>query len=126
MKEQKYKEAFLKSQESLSKEKFNLSEIFDKISQVDYKILNAVENTVFHRLSPEICPLFKNTFEISFPDYEYIEDNLTIRHDIVHRNGYSKDKSKCFHIISKDKLYELIKEVDKFVHALFDEFEKLN
>ena len=126
MKEQKYKEAFLKSQESLSKEKFNLSEIFDKISQVDYKILNAVENTVFHRLSPEICPLFKNTFGISFPDYEYIEDNLTIRHDIVHRNGYSKDKSKCFHIISKDKLYELIEEVDKFVHALFDEFEKLN
>lgn len=124
MKEQKYKEAFLKSQESLSKEKINLSEIFDKINQVDYKILNAVESTVFHRLSPEIRPLFKNTFGISFPDYEYIDDNLTIRHDIVHRNGYSKDKSK-FHIISKDQLSELIEEVDKFVHALFDEFEKL-
>ncbi|HBK41548.1 MAG TPA: hypothetical protein DDZ57_08285 [Porphyromonadaceae bacterium] len=122
--DQRFKETFLKSQESLSKEKIYLSEIFDKISRVDYKIQNAVENTVFHRLSQEICPLFKNTFGIAFPDYKYIDDNLTIRHDIVHRNGCSKDKSK-FHIISKDQLYELIEKVDKFVHALFDEFEKL-
>lgn len=125
MKEQKYKEAFLKSQESLSKEKFNLFEIFDKINQIDYKILNAVENTVFHRLSPEIHPLFENVFGISFPNYKYIQDNLIIRHDIVHRNGNSNDKSKL-HIISRRHLYELTGEVDKFVHALFDEFEKLN
>jgi len=125
MKEQKFKEAFLKSHRSLAKEKFSLSEIFDKISKVDYKILNAVENTVFHRLSPEIRPLFEKTFGISFPNYKYIQNNLKIRHDIVHRNGISNDKSK-WHIISRGQLHELIVEVDKFVHALFDEFEKLN
>lgn len=122
---QRFKETFLKSHDSLSKEKINLSEIFDKINQIDYKIQDTVENTVFHRLSQEICPLFKNTFGISFPDHKYIDDNLMIRHDIVHRNGFSKDKSRL-HIISKHQLYELIGEVDKFVHALFDEFEKLN
>lgn len=46
--DQRFKETFLKSQESLSKEKINL---FDKISQIDYKIQNTLENIVFHRLS---------------------------------------------------------------------------
>lgn len=125
MRNQNFKEAFLKSHYSLSKEKINLSEIFDKINQIDYKIQDTVENTVFHRLSQDVCPLFINTFGISFPDHKYIDDNLMIRHDIVHRNGFSKDRSRL-HIISKNQLYELIGEVDKFVHALFEEFEKLN
>lgn len=121
----KFKELFLKSHDSLSKEKINLSEIFDKINQIDYKIQDTVKKTLFHRLSQEVCPLFTNTFGVSFPDHKYIDDNLMIRHDIVHRNGFSKDKLGL-HIISKQQLYELIGEVDKFVHLLFDEFEKLN
>ena len=123
MRDQKYKEAFIKLPYSLSK--LRLSEDVVKTKKIDKILVNNVENRVFHRLSQEICPLFKNTFGISFPDYRYINDNLTIRHDIVHRNGFLKDKS-MLHIISKNQLYELIGEVDKFVHALFKEFEELN
>lgn len=123
MRDQKYKEAFIKLPYSLSK--LRLSENVDKTKKIDKILVNNVENRVFHRLSLEICPLFKNTFGISFPNHKYIDDNLMIRHDIVHRNGFSKDKS-MLHIISKNQLYELIGEVDKFVHSLFKEFEKLN
>ena len=124
MREQKYKEAFIKLNDTFSKR--SLYENVDKNKEIDRKIINNVKNKVFHRLSEEICPLFKNIFGISFPDYKYINDNLTIRHDIVHRNGFSKDKPRRLQIISKHQLYELIGEVDKFVHVLFKEFEKLN
>lgn len=124
MKEQEYKEKFLKSHTKLSQEKFHLFEVFDKIKQIDYKIINAIENTVFHRIIDEVEPLFNKTFGITFPNYKFISDNLPIRHDIVHRNGHSNKGE--IHLISKEQLDNLIKEVDLFVHSIFDEFEKIN
>lgn len=124
MKKQEYKEMFLKSHTKLSQEKFYLFEFFDKIKQIDYKIINAIENTVFHRLTDEVEPLFNKTFGITFPKYKFISDNLQIRHDIVHRNGYSNKRK--IHLISEKQLDNLIKEVDLFVHSIFDEFEKIN
>jgi hypothetical protein len=119
MKKQKYKEAFLKSHDKLSNRKFDLSEI----NQVDYMIKNAIEHTVFHRLF-DISMLFEKTFNISFPNYQFLKDKLQIRNDIVHRNGLSNNKN--FHIIPNNQLYELIAETDKFVYALFNEFEEIN
>ena len=83
-----------------------------------------------------ILPDFMNLYQIiinkssaqtfrSGLNYQYLKDKLEIRHDIVHRNGISNDKS-TLHIISNTQLYELIEHVDEFVHSLFDEFEKLN
>ena len=117
MKSQKYKEGYLKSKVNLKEEK--LSE------EVDLKLMEAVENTVYHKLD-KIQRLFEGTFGITFPDYQYIKDNLQIRHDIVHRNGKSKNLSSSHIQISNKQLYELIEHVDEFVHSLFDEFEKLN
>lgn len=110
--EQKNKEASLKLQDSKLPKSVVITE------EINPRSVSKIKNFVFHRLSKEICPLFEKTFGISFPDYQYIEKNLMIRHDIVHRNGCSKDKLNV-HIISKQQLYELIEEVDKFVHALF-------
>lgn len=123
MKNQKYKEAFLKSHDKLSNQKFDLSEIYTIVNQVDYRIKNAIEQTVFHRLS-DISNLFKKTFDISFPNYQFLKDKLQIRNDIVHRNGNSNKKH--FHIITNNQLYELIAETDKFVYALFCELENLD
>ena len=116
MKSQKYKEGYLKSKSNLKEEIFS--------EEVDLKIINAVENTVYHKLDI-IQPLFEGTFGINFPKYEFIKDNLQIRHDIVHRNGKSKDQS-ILHVISNSQLYELIEHVDEFVYSLFEEFQKLN
>jgi hypothetical protein len=123
MKNQKYKEEFLKSHDKLSNQKFDLSEIYTIVNQVDYRIKNAIEQTVFHRLF-DISNLFKKTFDISFPNYQFLKDKLQIRNDIVHRNGYSNKKH--FHIITNNQLYELIAETDKFVYALFCELENLD
>ena len=125
MKSQKHKERYLKNHENLKSEKILLSEIYAKLPQLDFKIKNAIDNTVYHRLSEEIQSLFEGTFGIIFPDYQYLKNKLEIRHDIVHRNGKSKDQS-TLHLISNNQLYELIEHVDEFVHSLFDEFEKLN
>lgn len=124
MRNQKYKELFLQNHKSLKIEKFPLCQIYDKYNQIDHKIENAINNTVYHRLSEEIQPLFEGTFGIEFPDYTFISKNLEIRHDIIHRNGESK-KRGIIHEIKNNDLYELIEHVDKFVHGLFSEFEKL-
>ena len=116
MKSQKYKEGYLKSSEKIKKK------ILPK--EIDIKIMDAVENTVYHRLD-KIQSLFEGTFGITFPDYQHIKDKLEIRHDIVHRNGISNDKS-TLHIISNNQLYELIEHVDEFVHSLFKEFDNLS
>lgn len=116
MKSQKHKEGFLKSNQKIKKKLLT--------KEIDIKIIDAVENTVYHRLD-KIQSLFEGTFGITFPNYQYLKDKLEIRHDIVHRNGISNDKS-TLHIISNTQLYELIEHVDEFVHSLFDEFEKLN
>jgi hypothetical protein len=123
MKNQKYKEKFLKSHDKLSNTKIDLSDIYAIINQIDYRLKNAIEQTVFHRLS-DISNLFEKTFDISFPNYHFLEDKLQIRNDIVHRNGHSNDKN--FHIITNNQLYELIEETDRFVYALFCELENLD
>ena len=121
---QTYKTNFLKSHDDLSKQKFLLSEIYSQSAQLDYKIKNTVEKTVFHRF-PEIKKLFEGTFGISFPDYDYINNKVVIRHDIVHRNGVENQRS-IIHAIDNNMLYELIENADRFVHNLFAEFVELD
>ena len=126
MKSQKHKERYLKNHENLKSEKILLSEIYAKLPQLDFKIKNAIDNTVYHRLSEEIQSLFEGTFGIIFPDYQYLKNKLEIRHDIVHRNGKSKNLSSSHIQISNKQLYELIEHVDEFVHSLFKEFDNLS
>lgn len=124
MKKQEYKEAFLLSNKDFSDYKFHFNEIYQKLKEVDYRLKNSIDNMIYHKLD-KIQSIFESTFGIKFPDYKYINENLKVRHDIVHRNGAKKGE-KEWQVIETEKLYELIDHMDLFVYSLFKEFEQLN
>lgn len=53
-------------------------------------IVAQVKNIVFHNLS-DIEPLFRQAFDIRITVTKEIIGLIKLRHDIVHRNGYTKD-----------------------------------
>lgn len=92
---------------------------------IDKKVMNRIVSENYQKLHGNIRDLFNNVFGVTLPEYNYIERKKTVRHDIVHRNGAEKYTGNI-HRIDNKMLYELIENVDSFVHKLFAEFEELD
>lgn len=73
-------------------------------------VISLVQNIVFHNLA-EVEPLFREAWNVRIPITTAMLNAIAIRHDIIHRNGYTKQSA--FHDISAER-----------IHAATDEFEQ--
>lgn len=99
-----------------SERKYSVKELIawqkDGIKQVESYLFSIV----WHNLA-KTQKLYKHVLEIEFPDeMEAIYRAISIRHDLVHRNG--KTKSGSFHRLHKNQLLELFDDTHKFVSFL--------
>lgn len=74
-------------------------------------VISLVQNIVFHNLA-EVEPLFREAWSVRIPITTTMLNAIAIRHDIIHRNGYTKQNA--FHDISAE-----------LVHAAAGEFEQM-
>lgn len=75
-------------------------------------------DTIYHNL-PIVRSMFVNTFNIAFPPISEVYKAVLTRHDLVHRNGFTKDGEPI--IIQEENIRVLIKDVKYFVHKLSTE-----
>lgn len=110
-----YFQRFIKTNPEFKNQKFELHEIFDKYSSLEKIAQKVMLDTIYHNL-PVVRNMFRDTFQIEFPDFSNIQKAVLTRHDLVHRNGFTKEGEKV--IIDKEKITDLAEEVQEFVFQL--------
>jgi hypothetical protein len=96
--------------------KIKLSDVFKQIERIEKLAKSELRDIVWHNLK-RAQPLYKGTLEIAFPDsLESIYKAVSVRHDLVHRNGKTKEGEQIN--ISKEATTELIDKVEQFVSEI--------
>ncbi|MGH9916783.1 MAG: hypothetical protein ACRD63_16020, partial [Pyrinomonadaceae bacterium] len=82
--------SFVKGNEDFAGEKFKLSEVFTTMDGLERKVIEYLQQFIWHRLS-KAKPLLEKALGIKFPDIASFMPEINIRHDIVHRGGRDTD-----------------------------------
>ena len=106
---------FVETFHEFHREKFELNELFRVQEEIKEKAVGAMRDVIYHDL-PKVSGMYQDTFEIEFPKFGEIYKYVFVRHDLVHRNGKSKDGKK--HQIERTDIDTLCGMVDKFVEEL--------
>lgn len=112
---------FIGSHPEFKNQKFEIREIFDKYDEIENIAQKVMLDTIYHNL-PIIRNMYRDTFKINFPDFSEIYKSVLTRHDLVHRNGFTKEGHKVE--IKKDDINQLMNNVKSFVRKLVTELEK--
>lgn len=103
--------------EEFQKKKFTIKEVLEFQATKRAKAKRYIQNTIWHRLNV-VEGLYSKVLSVSF-DNELIEKirlYISIRHDIVHRNG--RDKDGRLQEITEDKIISCISNVQRLVENI--------
>ena len=116
-----HKRRFVQNYEPLATQKFQMSAIYAKYECLDTIIRGSLSRIVYHNIEL-VRKLYKKVANIELPNTKLVEEAITIRHDIVHRNG--KDKDGNSHFVTRidvemlsDHVLDFIYEVDSLMSA---------
>ena len=102
------------------KRKFELREIFEEYDKIKETAKVVMLDTIYHNL-PSVSQMFKDTFKIDFPPIKEVYECVLKRHDLVHRNGKTKDGTPVKP--SEIAVNELIDKVSKFVEKIANKLD---
>lgn len=96
-----------------NEKKVNLKKAYDWIENLNDNIIDVLSGISFHNLAKAKF-MYENILNIEFPqDLGDIFRAILNRHDIVHRNGKTKDNEEI--LISKQDLNDLIVIISEFI-----------
>ncbi len=81
---------FVESYPLLKSRKIKFNTIFGEYDRIRITVNTELFKISYHNLSI-VSNLYKNTLNIGFPDISELMKDVNIRHDLVHRNGKTKD-----------------------------------
>lgn len=114
---------FIESNPAFREEKVSVSEIFAAMEEIEKKAKAHLLDVVWHHLA-RIKPMFWSTLNVEFPpDLQSIFQAVRIRHDLVHRNGKTKEGNEI--PISKPEIENLMQEAERFVEYVDEQIAAL-
>jgi hypothetical protein len=72
-------------------------------------------DTIYHNL-PKASIMYRDTFEIDFPKIQNAYKYVLKRHDLVHRNGKTKEGKIV--VTDEKAIEELIKTINELVYGV--------
>jgi len=103
------------------KEKIPISELFNNVDKIRDKCKKYMLNILWHNMA-KVMPMYKTVLGIDLPkDYKAIYQAIDIRHDIVHRNGKTKERKTI--TLEKKDISNLIDKTRDFVYLIDSQFE---
>lgn len=103
---------FIETHPEFKKRKFELREIFTKNEELKETATKVMLDTIYHNLPP-VSEMFNDTFKIKFPPIKDVYEYVLKRHDLVHRNGKTKEGQDVE--TGEEAIQELITKVTKLV-----------
>ena len=116
----KYFRNFIETHPEFRKRKFELKEIYEQYDKLKETAKIVMLDTIYHNL-PTVREMYRDTFEIEFPKIKDAYEYVLKRHDLVHRNGKTKDGKI---IVTDEKaIDDLIKTVNELVYGVAKELK---
>lgn len=117
---EKYFRNFIETHPEFRKRKFELKEIFEQSDKLKETAKKVMLDTIYHNL-PTVREMYRNTFEIDFPEIKEAYEYVLNRHDLVHRNGKTKEGQI---VVTDEKAIDnLIETVNKLVFGVAEKLE---
>jgi hypothetical protein len=106
---------FVQSFDQFQQEKIPVSKVFEAHGNIESKVKRALLELIYHNL-PRLRVIYRSALAIEFPDVSPLMRDVGVRHDIVHRNGRSKDGKEIE--MNRHRVDDLISKVRKFVEEV--------
>jgi len=106
---------FIESYPNFKERKFQLNDIYKEYEKLQLTAKKEMLEVIYHNL-PKVRHMYESTFEIIFPAISKLSKAVNTRHDLVHRNGKTKDG--VIIIISKEMVSDLLDQVSLFVEDI--------
>lgn len=87
---QEYFKNFVETFPDFTKQKFQLNDIFNQYEKLRKTARKEMLEVIYHNLD-KVRNMYIATFKNDFPEIETLSKAVSIRHDLVHRNGKTKD-----------------------------------
>lgn len=116
-------EKFISEYEPYKKEKISFHEIITKFNNLNDRVVDDLDNIIYHNIS-KLINIF-NIFNFELDKFDKIQNlsrHIQKRHNFVHRSGL--DKNEVFEEISKENVEKLISDSNSFVDFINDKIEK--
>ncbi|MEB3181372.1 MAG: HEPN domain-containing protein [Nostocaceae cyanobacterium] len=112
---QVYLKSFFSSFKDFKDKKLGMDELFSYVDKAEEIAKKAMLEVIYHNL-PKVSGMYKSTFDIAFPDFSAIQRYIITRHDLVHRNGKTKEGKE----IDVDEVFvdKIINTIESFVNEL--------
>jgi len=109
-------ERLLLSTPEFKDRKYSLSEVIDWHRETKRKVSEYLLDIVWHNLG-KVRAMYMTTLGVEFPkDCDPVHHAVSVRHDLVHRNG--KTKSGSWHRFSEKDIESVFAEIESFVTAI--------
>ncbi|RKY08807.1 MAG: hypothetical protein DRP65_08620 [Planctomycetota bacterium] len=106
---------FVHTSSEFKKRKLALSNIYERMENISEELREHLSSLMWHNLS-QVKRLYESVFEIRLPDISKLVKAVRARHDLVHRNGRTKEGNKVN--ISEKEVHDLIQEVKAFINEI--------
>ncbi|MBD2386795.1 hypothetical protein [Cylindrospermum sp. FACHB-282] len=110
--DQEYIKSFFYSFKDFKKQKLGMNELFNYLDKAEEIAKKTMLEIIYHNL-PKVSEMYKAILNISFPESGKIYKYIATRHDLVHRNGKTKDSKKI--LIDESIVNEVINNIENFV-----------
>ena len=106
---------FIETTPDFKKQKLSLSDVFNAIDELDDTAKEYLREIVWHNIR-RVKPMYRDVLNVEFPDSRPTFRAIKVRHDLVHRNGKTKDGEPIQ--IDKGHVLALAREADDFVRQI--------
>ena len=110
-----YLRKFTETYKPFKNRSFAVNDIFNQMDNLKDTVKGELRGLMYHNLS-KIKPIFKDSMGIDFGEIEELCKAVLVRHDIVHRNGKTKDGKDI--IITKEDIEKLASQVNNFIYNI--------
>lgn len=121
-KKKEYLVSYVENNDAFNGKKFILQEIFTEMNKINETVEKSLITLMYHNL-PKVKTVYNDCFGITLPDYTDLMESISIRHDLVHRNG--KTHAGVVHNIGKEEILTLNQKVLDYVEEINNMLETL-
>ena len=117
--DEKYLRRLIETTPTFKEQKTTVSEVFKTMDSIKHRADSYLTGLVWHRLE-QVRRLYGNVLGINFPNVKDFQDSITVRHELVHRNGRKPDGTE--HLVTEADIRKVIKLEEELVEHIEKEW----
>jgi|GEM_PF-945559 len=118
-----YVSSFFTSFKDFKEQKLGMNELLDVANKAEEIAKKAMLEVLYHNL-PKVSKMYEATLNIVFPTFSEIQKAVLIRHDLVHRNGKTKEGKEI--IIDATMVDDIISKLESFISEIDQRLNEKN